>query len=198
MKERLDQLTLHDLIELSCGDDTVLVEGDELVTEEERMLQAAKILMEYKSIASPAQSKLDLLDAEKVSKLRMKEKCARICILLCEQGKHDMAREVLRIFSVSETAMRTDEQVLAQCQALLGEVEYEAKRLEDMQPKGKERTPQEVRRTWYSEIASVMGVFKMTIDPERTNAAIYANLVAQAVERSKALAKMPAMARTMI
>ena len=57
------------------------------------------------------------------------------------------------------------------------------------------RTPEQTRREWYSEIASVMGVFHMNIDPMHTNAAIYANLVRQAVERSKAMAKMPPTAR---
>ena len=38
-----------------------------------------------------------------------------------------------------------------------------------------------------------MSVFRMNIDPTTTNAAIYANLVNQAGERSKMLAKMPSM-----
>lgn len=39
-----------------------------------------------------------------------------------------------------------------------------------------------------------MSTLKMSIDPAATNAAIYANLVRQAGERSKALSKMPIMA----
>jgi leucyl-tRNA synthetase len=75
------------------------------------------------------------------------------------------------------------------------EVEYEAKRLDERAGDTKSTQPDKIRQDWYAEIASVMGVFRMNIDPTHTNAAIYANLVHQAVERSKAMAKMPPMAR---
>lgn len=195
MKERLDQLTLQQLIELSCGDYTVLAEGDELPMESDLLPRAASILGEYKSIALPAQAKMDLMKGEKFSKLRMKEKCARICIMLCESGRADMAREVLVLLNVSPGHMETDSAVLAQCQAILGEVKYEADRLEKQDGAKSAPSPEQTRREWLSEVASVMGVFRMNIDPAHTNAAIYANLVRQAVERTKAMSKMPPMAR---
>lgn len=194
MKHRLDQLTLADLIELSSGGTHVLLEGDELPDDGETLKCSAKIMCEYKEIASPTQAKLELTDNERLSKLKMKERCARICIMLCNTGHPEMAREVLADLGVSPEHMKTDKAVLARCKAILGEVEYEAKRLSEMKTKGhKPLTPEQVRRNWYSEIASVMGVFKMVIDPPHINAAIYANLVRQAVERNKALAKMPPM-----
>ena len=49
-----------------------------------------------------------------------------------------------------------------------------------------------------SEVAYVMSVFKMSIDPRSTNAAIYANLVRQSAERMRQLAKMPPMARMLM
>lgn len=194
MKQRLDQLTLQELIELSCGDYSVLLEGDEQM-DDQVIRNAASIMSTYKSIANPTQSKVDLLGKEKVSKLRMKEKCARICLMLCESGHADMARDVLKELYINPEHMKTDEAVAAQCQAILGEVEYEAKRLDERAGDTKSTQPDKIRQDWYAEIASVMGVFRMNIDPTHTNAAIYANLVHQAVERSKAMAKMPPMAR---
>lgn len=194
MKKRLDQLTLHELIELSCGDYSVLLEGDERMNDQV-LRHVASIMSTYKSIANPTQSKVDLLDKEKVSKLRMKEKCARICLMLCESGHADMARDVLKELYINPEHMKTDEAVAAQCHAILGEVEYEAKRLDERAGNTKSTQPDKIRQDWYAEIASVMGVFRMNIDPTHINAAIYANLVHQAVERSKAMAKMPPMAR---
>lgn len=51
-----------------------------------------------------------------------------------------------------------------------------------------------LRKSWYGEVAYVMSSMKMSVDPPHVNAAIYANLVRQAVERNKQLAKMPPMA----
>ena len=196
MIERLDQLKLKDFIELSCGDYSVLIEGDEVPTVEEFTSRSACIMAEYKSIASPTQARVELMDSEKLPKLRMKEKCARICILLCAHGRHDLARDVLLQLGIEEQHLASDEAIMARCQAIIGEVQYETERMTERKAKTlKARTPEQTRREWYSEIASVMGVFHMNIDPMHTNAAIYANLVRQAVERSKAMAKMPPTAR---
>ena len=196
MKTRLDQLTLKELIELSCGDYTVLCENDELLVDSDVLPKVKAILSEYKSIASPTQARVELMDSEKLSKFQMKEKCARICILLCAHGRHDLARDVLLQLGIEEQHLASDEAIMARCQAIIGEVQYETERMTERKAKTlKARTPEQTRREWYSEIASVMGVFHMNIDPMHTNAAIYANLVRQAVERSKAMAKMPPTAR---
>ncbi len=196
MKTRLDQLTLKELIELSCGDYTVLSENDELLVDSDVLPKVKAILAEYKSIASPTQARVELMDSEKLSKYQMKEKCARICILLCAHGRHDLARDVLLQLGIEEQHLATDEAIMARCQAIIGEVEYETGRIAERKAKNaKRRSPEQTRREWYGEIASVMGVFHMNIDPMHTNAAIYANLVRQAVERSKAMAKMPPTAR---
>lgn len=196
MKERLDQLTLKELIELSCGDYTVLCGHDELPVDGEVLPRVKAILAEYKSIASPVKAKAELLDSEKLSKYQMKDKCARICMLLCAHGRYDLAREVLLQLGIEEQHLASEEAIKARCQAIIGEVQYETERITERKVKAlKSRSPEQTRREWYSEIASVMGVFHMNIDPSHTNAAIYANLVHQAVERSKALAKMPPMAR---
>lgn len=197
MIERLDQLKLKDLIELSCGDYSVLIERDEVPTVEEFTSQSARILAEYKAIATPAQAKMDLAEAGQVSKLNIKAKCARIAMLLSVQGHTEMAKNVLMELGVSGQHLTTDSAVNARCQSIIGEVEYEMRRIEELngQRNGKmKQSPDQVRKSWLAEVASVMSVFKMSIDLT-INAAIYANLVHQAVERSKSIAKMPPIAR---
>lgn len=194
MRTRLDQLTLQDLIELSCGDYDVLKEGDELVEEKEITSKATRIMREYKSIASPTQAKMDLADEELLTKMAIKETCARIAMAMCKSGHSDNAREILSDMSIEKEFLQTDEMIIARCQSIIGEAEYERQRLaEHYAKRNGEKTVEEVRHSWYSEIASVMTILKVPIDM-RINAAIYANLVHQAVERNKAMAKMPPMA----
>lgn len=195
MKTRLDQLTLRELIELSCGDSSVLLDKGETPNEQVKIAFARQILAEYKELASPNQAKKDMIEAEELTKLRMKDKCLRICLALCSQERPDMARDVLLELDVKPNLIDTDEKVQPRCKAMLADVEYEIKRIEELNEEDaskKVAKPEDARKTWYSEIAFVMSMLKMSIDPASVNAAIYANLVHAATERSRAMAKMPA------
>ena len=195
MKTRLDQLTLRELIELSCGDSSVLLDKGETPSEQVKLECARQILSEYKELASPNQAKKDMIEAEELTKLRMKDKCLRICLALCIHERTDMARDVLLELDVKPNLIDTDEKVHPRCKAMLADVEYEIKRIEELNEEDaskKVANPEDARKTWYSEIAFVMSMLKMSIDPASVNAAIYANLVHAATERSRAMAKMPA------
>lgn len=196
MKPRLDQLTLHDLIELSCGDSSVLLDKDETPTENVKLACAQQIMSEYKELATPTQAKMDMIEAEEQQKLRMKEKCLHICLALISQERSDMAKDVLLELDVNENLLKSEEAIKSRCNAMLDEVKYEIKRLAELAEERGQKKPQtvtEIRKAWFGEIAFVMSTLKMSIDPATTNAAVYANLVRQAVERNKQLAKMPPM-----
>lgn len=196
MKTRLDQLTLHNLIELSCGDSSVLLDKDEAPTENVKLACAQQIMSEYKELATPTQAKMDMIEAEEQQKLRMKEKCLHICLALISQERSDMAKDVLLELDVNENLLKSEEAIKSRCNAMLDEVKYEIKRLAELaEERGqkKQQTVTEIRKAWFGEIAFVVSTLKMSIDPAITNAAVYANLVRQAVERNKQLAKMPPM-----
>lgn len=196
MKTRLDQLTLHNLIELSCGDSSVLLDKDEAPTENVKLACAQQIMSEYRELATPTQAKMDMIEAEEQQKLRMKEKCLHICLALISQERSDMAKDVLLELDVNENLLKSEEAIKSRCNAMLDEVKYEIKRLAELaEERGqkKQQTVTEIRKAWFGEIAFVMSTLKMSIDPATTNAAVYANLVRQAVERNKQLAKMPPM-----
>lgn len=197
MKERLDQLTLAEFIELSCGEPKVLLEKHEVGEEKKLLAVASNLMSEYKSIASPTKAKIDLIEAEDGAKLVMKEKCARILVMLCTQGHEEMTLEVLEELDIDTSSLTTPEKIKTRCQALLNEAKYDLDRYNEQQKekdekKGK-KSANDIRKSWNSEIAYVMSTLRMPIDIHSTNAAIYANLVRQAGERAKALAKMPAM-----
>lgn len=197
MIERLDQIMLKDFIELSCGNPKVLLEKHEVPNEEKMMKLAAKLMHEYKSIASPTKAKVDLIDAEDGQKLMMREKCARILVMLCEMKHPEMAVEILAELDIDTESLTTPEKITSRCKALLNEAVYDLERYEEQQDEKRKRKgvsdADRVRQSWNSEIAHVMATLRMSIDPATTNAAIYANLVNQANQRVKALAKAPAM-----
>lgn len=196
MKTRLDQLTLHDLIELSCGDSSVLLDKDETPAENVKLACAQQIMSEYKELATPTQAKMDMIEAEEQQKLRMKEKCLHICLALISQERSDMAKDVLLELDVNENLLKSEKAIKSRCNAMLDEVKYEIKRLAELaEERGQkqQQTVTDIRKAWFGEIAFVMSTLKMSIDPATTNAAVYANLVRQAVERNKQLAKMPPM-----
>jgi len=196
MIERLDQLMLKDFIEMSCGNPKVLLEKHEVADDKKLLKVASELIDEYKSIATPTKAKVDLIDAEDGQKLLMKEKCARILVMLCKQGHHNMTLEVLEELEIDTDKLTTPELIENRCESLLNEAKYDLERFNEQQ-KGKEKggVPDEkkVRNSWSREIASVMATLRMSIDPATTSAAIYANLVRQAAERVKAMSKVPAM-----
>lgn len=196
MKTRLDQLTLHNLIELSCGDASVLLDKDETPTENVKLACAQQIISEYKELATPTQAKIDMIEAEEQQKLRMKEKCLHICLALISQGRSDMAKDVLLELDVNANLLKSEDAIKSRCNAMLDETRYEIKRLAELDEErgsAKHQTADDMRKSWYGEIAFVMSTLKMSIAPATTNAAVYANLVRQAVERNKQMAKIPPM-----
>ena len=197
MIERLDQIMLKDFIELSCGNAKVLLEKHEVPNEEKMVKLAAKLMHEYKSIASPNKAKIDLIDAEDGAKLVMKEKCARILVVLCEMGHHEMTLEILEELDIDTSSLSTPEKIKTRCQALLNEAKYDLERFRESQEEKKKGKPKSdadrIRDSWNREIAYVMSTLRMSIDPATTNTAIYANLVHQAEVRAKQMAKMPSM-----
>ena len=197
MKERLDQLMLQDFIELSCGNPKVLLEKHEIANEEKMVKLAAKLMHEYKTIASPNKAKIDLIDAEDETKLTMKERCARILVMLCEMKHSEMAVEILEELEIETKSLNTPEKIAARCQALLNEAKYDLERFRESQEEKKKGKPKNdanrIRDSWNREIAYVMATLRMSIDPATTNTAIYANLVHQAEVRAKQMAKMPPM-----
>lgn len=199
MIERLDQLTLAQFIDLACGNPWVLNPDKQAVEQEKLVSVCNRLLMEFRSIAMPEKAKMEMYSQEDKHKLLMKEKCTRVLILLCMQGHHEDAKEVLADLDVDTAPLDTPQKVEKKCRAMLNDALYEIERLEEESDEDvNEKNSDEVRKAWYKEIAWVMSVFKMSIDVNTVNAAIYANLVQQAVQRMKQLSKMPSLMGRML
>ena len=182
MIERLNQITLNDFIELSCGNYACLLSGRGSVSESMLKEMASKLIIEYRSIVNPSGMQAMIMDKEDMVKERAKLLSLRICQTLVSLGFYDDVRQVLGQLNVDIRDM-SDEQVISKLDHLLHSAIFEQKRNEERRSeehKGSKATPEQIRSSFDAEIAFLMTFFKMSIDSRVINAAVYANIVHQA------------------
>ena len=182
MIERLNQITLSDFIELSCGNYACLLSDCKSMSESTLKEIASKLLVEYRSIVNPSNMKAMVMDKEDMLKERAKLLSLHICQALVSLGFYDDVRQVLGQLNV-DTRNMSDEQVISKLDYLLHSAIFEQKRNEERRSeehKGSKATPEQIRSSFDAEIAFLMTFFKMSIDSRVINAAVYANIVHQA------------------
>lgn len=182
MIERLNQISLNDFIELSCGNYDCLLSGDYSAPESELREMASKLIVEYRSIVNPSGMQALILDKEDLVKERARLLSLRICQTLISINCYDDVREVLKLFGV-DTRNMSEEQLISKIDNMLRSAIFEQKRNEERRKEeGEEKkaTPEQIRSSFDTEIAFLMTYFKMNIDSRIINAAVYANIVHQA------------------
>ena len=175
MIERLNQLSLAQFIELSCGDNSVLLEENENASEKEMKQLASRFILEYRTLMNPTGVMAEKENALKIdARIFLLKLCKSLCIL---EG-YEQVREALK---ESLPANLTDDRLKKAVENMLHEAEFYKKRTEDMavadNPAINENA---IRASFDSEIAFVMTYFKMQIDIHTINAAVYANIVQRA------------------
>jgi len=184
--KRLDQITINEWIDVLTGDTSPLVAAGEQPTEQELTEHVAALCEEYKRIATPVTARRDLNLAEDRVKLEMKADCLRLCRFLCSAGEHERVRDILRELGVNVARLTTDEKVESEVRGLLNMADYDLKRA---RAEMKSLPKVDIRASMGEEIATLMTLFRMSIDPNTMSAAIYAHLVKQGIERVKQLKK---------
>ncbi len=182
MIERLNQITLNDFIELSCGNYACLLSGRGSVSESMLKEMASKLIIEYRSIVNPSGMQAMIMDKEDMVKERAKLLSLRIC-----QTFLFLLAFMMMFVRCWATKCRypdmSDEQVISKLDYLLHSAIFEQKRNEERRSeehKGSKATPEQIRSSFDAEIAFLMTFFKMSIDSRVINAAVYANIVHQA------------------
>jgi hypothetical protein len=182
MIERLNQISLNDFIELSCGNYACLLSDDKSASESKLKEIASKLTIEYRSIVNPSGMKAVIMDKEDIVKERAKLLSLRICQTLAALGFYDDVRQVLGQLNVDLRNM-SDEQLISKLDYLLHSAIFEQKRNEERrgeEHEGNKAAPEQIRSSFDTEIAFLMTFFKMSIDSRVINAAVYANIVHQA------------------
>lgn len=176
MKSKLNELVLSELIELACGNYYVLLENKVSISDKYALAEIARnILTDYSFIADNAHAKSMIYEKENEMKGNVRIMQLEICSTLVDNGGKDQAAAILNQMGES-----VDEDISAQIDMLLKYALFEKERNRSTNDSHVHRTPEEIRSSFYSEIAFMMTYFKMNIKASEINAEVYANIVRQA------------------
>lgn len=182
MIERLNQISLSDFIELSCGNYNCLLSDSESVSDDELKKIASKLITDYRNISNPTAMKALIIEKEDLVKEQSKLLSLRICQTLISINCYEDVRDILALLDIDIRRMN-NEQLQSKIDYMIHSALFMLKRNNEIRQeeyKVTKSTPEEIRSSFDSEIAFLMTFFKMNIDVYKTNAAVYANIVHQA------------------
>ena len=130
MIERLNQISLSDFIDISCGEYLCLLSENESKSEEELKERASKLIIDYRNINNPSGVKALILDKEDIMKERTHLLLLRICQTLIAVCSFDEVREVLMQMEVNAHNM-DNEQLKSKLDYMLHIAIFEQKRNEE-------------------------------------------------------------------
>lgn len=182
MIERLNQISVSDFIEISCGNYECLLLDNESYTEDELKKLVSKLIIDYRNIVNPTEMKALIIDKEEFVKEQSKILILRICQTLISINCFEDVRELIALLGVDTNKMDI-EQLISKVNYMFHSAIFEKKRNDERRHEaheGNKATPEQIRSSFDAEIAFLMTFFKMNIDIHNTNAAVYANIIHQA------------------
>lgn len=171
-KTKLSDFTLFEFIELSCGNYDVL--DDDASKDESRASTARDILSEYSMIADSAHAKAIISEREREMKCSANIMILNLCSSLIRLGDKEKAKDILNDIGASY-----GEDIGISVENMLRYAKFEYERSKSGLESKLRRTPDEIRASFFSEIAFIMSYYKMNINEREINAHVYANLVRQ-------------------
>lgn len=179
MIERLNQLSLAQFIELSCGNNSVLLDKHEKVPENEVKQHAFKLIAEYQTITNPSGVQAMVVEKDESMKLDARLFLLKICRALCLVEGWQEVREVMsELYPACRS--KSDGQLQSDIETLLREAEFHKKRMNAMATEISIADENTIRTSFDTEIAFITTHFKMPVDVHVINAAVYANIVHRA------------------
>lgn len=173
---RLDQITMHDFIELYCGNYNVLP------NEDNPKEVASNLIFEYMMITDPASSKSVIYNRGNRIKLKAKILLFQICSNLLAMKAYDEVKEIMQNYGYRDL---TNENIEVKIKSLLNSALYENKRLSECELDKNKKSNSDIRMYFNKEVAFLMTFFKMQLDIKNISASIYANIVHQAAVQIK-------------
>lgn len=185
MKERLEQLTIGQFVDLLCGDDSILLEDGDKISEITLNLVKRNIAFEYREICDQAGVGRYLSQVEDLLKANLTLHILSMCETFLKCGAYDKAREVLVEFGVKADRM-SDERLEIEIRSQAARARKDIAKSEQEVKAGEKADISGLRRSFDSQTASLMSHFKFQIDTSTMKATIYAHLVARFSEEVKA------------
>lgn len=177
MKEKLEQLTLSQFVDLVCGDTKVLLGKHETANPNKMAFVIRSIVLEYRAIADPGGTGSYFKHVEDWIKAKMNVIIFTMCSNLVSLKQYSRAREVLVDYGLSASNW-SDGRVEGTVQAKLAQSQRELQELEAENDKVNAEY-EKIRSHFDEQTATMMAHFKFQIDPDTIKATLYANLVAR-------------------
>ena len=175
MKQRLDQFTMAQFIDIACGDYSAIDSDGEKAKN-----IASNLMEQYNIAADPASAKARLLEVERISKNDAKIKLYRILLNLINVfGDYDDVRDILKLAGQGNIARRDDASLKAKIEQMQRTEEALRERMEDERKKTplQDASEDDIRASFDQQTARLMAHFKFAINHDSISASVYANLV---------------------
>ncbi|MBR1467342.1 MAG: hypothetical protein IJ606_01785 [Bacteroidaceae bacterium] len=182
MKQRLDQYTIAQFIDIISGDLSSIDADGEAAAK-----IASSLVEQYNVAADPVSAKAQLSSHEKDSKNDAKIKLYRILLNLINVfGAYDEVRDILCLAKQGNVAKREDKSLKSKIEQMLRTEEALQERSEN-EKRGNDTqdVAESVRASFDSQTARLMAHFKFSISHETMSASIYANLVKMACKEQR-------------
>lgn len=183
MKNRLDQYTMAQFIDIACGDYSCIDAEPETAKE-----VAESLIGRYNDASDPVSAKSRLLEQEKRARCKCKVVLYRILLNLINVYKaYDDVRDIFNMLGDNETAQQDDDVLKARLEQMLRSEEFLQKRLEQEREAEapEEVSEDEIRTSFDRQTARLMAHFKFAINHERITASVYASLVDMACRQQR-------------
>lgn len=177
MKEKLQQLTLSQFIDLICGNTAVLLDEHEAENDDKLAIVTRNIVLEFRSIADPGGAATYLKHSEDWIKAKINVIIFTMCDNLVSLGQYGGAREILMEYGLNASGW-TDGRISGTIRAKREQWQRELNAIEAEAQKALEER-ENIRAQFDTQVASIMAHFKFQIDPATIKAPLYANLVAR-------------------
>ena len=179
MKERLSQLTMREYIELMCGDDSILLEGENNVTPQQLSIIKRNIIFEYKQIADPPGIMSYLSDEDNKKKTTIEVLLFQMCDTLIRMKAFDESRDILNSYGL-RTATMSENKLRETVKSRLNRALSMQKRQISKRDEDSENlSPDDMRKVFDKQTTHLMTYFKFQINVSEIGATIYANMVSQ-------------------
>lgn len=177
MKTKLDQLTLEQFIDLTCGEVGVLLGAKEIPNPAKLATAMRNIVMEYRAIADPSGNSAYLRAVGDLVRSKLEIMLFTMCFNLATIGRHDLAKQVLADYGLN-AAKWAESRVEGTITAKLEQAKRQMADLEKQSKQG-DTSAEAIRRDFGGLVAALMAHFRFQIDPATIKASLFAHLVAR-------------------
>lgn len=177
MKQKLEELTIGQFVDLICGDASVLLGRHEIASPQRQAAAIRDIVFEYRELSDRAGAQSYLSNIEELIRNKVRMSIFSECLELVRIKKYETTRNIMEQLGIGVAKMSNER--------LTAEIKSQLARARQAEARAKENSHNpdgdaaEIRRSFDEQTAALIAFFKFQIDTETMKATIYALLVAR-------------------